>query len=405
MTQATITQCVLLVGGKGTRLGSLTTATPKPLLPCGDRPFLAWLLREFLRFGVTDFLLLTGHLSGAVEQAVADLQAGLPKPARISISREPVPAGTAGALHHARGLLHERFLLSNGDLLFDANLAALLAAGRADGPDVLGRLMLRRQRDVSRYGTVALEGDRVTGFRSSGGSGVINAGIYLLNRDLVDRVGPEASLEADILPVLAAEGRLRGTICDGYFRDIGIPTDYGAAQAEIPALLRRRALFLDRDGVLNIDHGYVGSRERFEWTPGARDAIRMATSLGWHVFIVTNQSGVARGYYTEGDVRALLDWIADQARAAGGTVDDARFCPYHPEAAVEQYRMLHHWRKPEPGMILDLIEAWELDPARCIMVGDQQSDMDAARAAGVAGRLFGGGPLTEFLRPLLQDRA
>lgn len=167
----------------------------------------------------------------------------------------------------------------------------------------------------------------------------------------------------------------------------------------------RKALFLDRDGVLNIDHGFVATRERFEWVDGALDAIRYATRAGWHVFIVTNQSGVARGYYTEDAVRDLLAWIGDQARAAGGRIDDVRFCPFHPEATLDAYRQAHPWRKPLPGMLLDLILAWDLDPALAVMVGDQDTDMQAAAAAGVAGHLFPGGNLLTFLRPILDGFA
>ena len=403
MHQATVTQCAVLVGGLGTRLGSLTASTPKPLLTCGDRPFLAWLLREFVRFGVTDFLLLTGHLSDRVAAAVAAIQAALPCPARIDISEEPFRAGTGGAVFHARDKLHERFLLCNGDSLLDCNLANLLAAA-ADDDAVTGRMLLRALPDASRYGVVALEGDRVTGFRERpppGAAGVINAGIYLFNHRLFDALSPACSLEAEVMPRLAAAGSLRGTIGGGYFRDIGVPEDFARAQTEIPALLRRRALFLDRDGVLNVDHGYVGTRAQFEWMPGALDAIRHATQAGWHVFVVTNQSGVARGFYDEPAVRALLAWTADEARRAGGTIDDARYCPFHEAATVPAYRQASDWRKPAPGMLLDLIRAWELDPARCVMIGDQPTDMAAAEAAGVAGHLFSGGNLLEFVRPIL----
>ena len=137
---------------------------------------------------------------------------------------------------------------------------------------------------------------------------------------------------------------------------------------------------------------------------GALDAIRYATESGWHVFIVTNQSGVARGMYPEETVRDLLDWIADQARAAGGTIDDSRFCPFHPDGLLDAYRQAHPWRKPLPGMLIDLIVRWELDPSRAVMIGDQQTDMQAAAAAGVAGHLFDGGNLQSFLRPLLANQ-
>jgi D,D-heptose 1,7-bisphosphate phosphatase len=408
MNQATVTQCAVLVGGLGTRLGALTATTPKPILPCGGRPFLFWLLREFVRFGVTDFLLLTGHLSTEIERAAADIQAALPRPVRITLSEEPIRAGTGGAVYHARAQLQDRFLLCNGDSLFDCNFANLLADAVGDGPEVTGRIVLRHLDDASRYGVVETEQDRVTAFRERpppGASGTINGGIYLFNTTLIPHLTPACSLESDILPALAQAGRLRGTLGQGYFRDIGVPDDFARAQTEIPALLRRKALFLDRDGVLNHDHGYVGSRDRFDWVDGALDAIRHATQSGWHVFIVTNQSGVARGHYDEAAVHGLLDWIGDEARRTGGTIDDARYCPYHPDATIETYRQVHPWRKPLPGMLLDLIEQWELDPASAIMIGDQDTDMRAAEAAGVTGHLFRGGNLLHFLRPILDKPA
>ena len=406
MRTVTVRQCAVLVGGLGTRLGALTADTPKPLLPCGDRPFLAWLLREFIRFGVEEFVLLTGYRASDVEKSVRSLSALLPRPVRIVISEEPARAGTGGALYHARELLDERFLLCNGDSLFDCNLAQLLSA--EDAPDVIGRMMLRRVDDASRYGVVGSDGDRITAFSARSAeraAGLINAGIYLLDRRVVDELKPVCSLESDILPRLATQGALRGTTGDGYFRDIGIPDDFARAQEEIPHLLHRRALFLDRDGVVNIDHGYVGSRDRFEWTSGALDAIRMATDSGWHVFVVTNQSGVARGHYDEAAVQALHDWMTDEVRGAGGTIDDIRYCPFHEDAVIPAYRRASDWRKPGPGMLLDLIRAWELDTTRCMLVGDQPTDMAAAEAAGIRGFRFLGGNLAEFVRPLIQEFA
>jgi D-glycero-D-manno-heptose 1,7-bisphosphate phosphatase len=404
----TVSQCAVLVGGLGTRLGDLTASTPKPLLPCGDRPFLFWLLREFSRYGVTDFLLLTGHLSAEIKREAAEIQASLPRLARITLSEEPIRAGTGGAVFHARDKLQERFLLCNGDSLFDCNFANLLADACDDGPEVTGRIVLRHLPDASRFGVVDVEGDRVTAFRErppAGTGGTINGGIYLFDRSLVDRLQPACSLEADVLPQLARAGRLRGTLAEGYFRDIGVPDDLIRAQTEIPALLRRKALFLDRDGVVNVDHGYVGSRDRFEWVDGALEAIRYATQSGWHVFVVTNQAGVAHGYFDEVAVQDLLDWVGDEARRAGGTIDDARYCPYHPEAAREAYRQMHPWRKPLPGMLLDLISHWELDPAKAVLIGDKESDMQAARAGGVTGYLFRSRNLLSFLRPILDKHA
>ncbi len=302
---ATIRQCAVLVGGLGTRLGELTATTPKPMLTCGDRPFLAWLLRELIRFGVEDVLLLTGYKSQAVEAALPELRSALPKPIRITCATEPPGAGTGGALFHARDRLAERFLLCNGDSWLDFNLARLLADAARDSAEVVGRMTLHRRDDASRYGVVRTDGDRVTAFRERpepGQAGTINAGIYVFDRRVLDDVAPVCSLERDVMPKLAARGMLRGTVGGQggatYFIDIGIPADLARAQTELPARLHRRALFLDRDGVINLDHGWVGTRERFAFVPGALDAIRMAADAGFHVFVVTNQSGIARGSTT-----------------------------------------------------------------------------------------------------------
>lgn len=397
-----IKQCAVLVGGLGTRLGSLTAETPKPMLTVGDRPFLAWLLREVVRYGIDDILLLTGHHSAVIQSELRALQDRLPKRVTLTISEEPVRAGTGGALFHARELLQDHFLLLNGDSLFDCDLTPALAM--REDPGVLGRLMLRRVADASRYGVVELQGDRLAAFKErpdAGAPGLINGGVYCLSRNIIARTSAVCSLERDVLPGLAQDGSLRGTESEGWFIDIGIPPDFDRAQHELPRRLIRPALFLDRDGVCNVDHGWVGTRERFDWIPGAKAAIRLAHIRGWHVFIVTNQSGVARGLYDEAAVQTLHGWMQGEALAAGGTIDDVRYCPYHPDAVAPEYRRTSSWRKPEPGMILDLLRVWELEPARCIMVGDQPSDMAAAKAAGVAGHIFPGGNLASFVRPIL----
>ena len=405
MSASELRQCVILVGGLGTRLGALTAQTPKPVLRCGDRPFLAWLLRELQRWGFEEAVLLTGHLSDTLRASVAELQQDLPRPMHIVFSEEPERAGTGGALHHARALLDERFLLCNGDSWLDTNLAPLLAAETGEG--IVGRILLRHLDDVSRYGVVSHDGDVVTGFveRQAPGeppaAGDINAGIYVFDRRVLDHVQPVCSLERDVMPALAAAGKLRATVGAGYFIDIGIPADLARAQTELPARLHRRALFLDRDGVINVDHGYVGSVERFRFVDGALAAIARATQAGWHVFVVTNQSGIARGFYDEAAVRALHHWLRGQVQAALGTIDDFRYCPHHEDAVIETYRKPCHWRKPAPGMLLNLLARWQVDPAHCVMVGDQPTDMAAAAAAGVAGFRFTGGNLDDFVAPLL----
>jgi D-glycero-D-manno-heptose 1,7-bisphosphate phosphatase len=165
------------------------------------------------------------------------------------------------------------------------------------------------------------------------------------------------------------------------------------------------AVFLDRDGVLNVDHGYVHDPADLEWIPGVREAIGLLAGAGIKVLVVTNQSGVARGYFDEAAVHRLHAVMRDTLRAAGGDVTAFYHSPFHADAVIEAYRHPDHpTRKPNPGMILAGLADHHLDPARCVLIGDSPSDVEAARRAGVEGFLFPGGDLLAFMRRTLGDR-
>jgi D-glycero-D-manno-heptose 1,7-bisphosphate phosphatase len=145
----------------------------------------------------------------------------------------------------------------------------------------------------------------------------------------------------------------------------------------------RRALFLDRDGVINVDHAYVHKQESFEFIEGIFELTRMARELGYLVFVVTNQAGIGRGYYSEEDFLVLTDWMKVQFAARGAAIDAVYFCPYHPQHGVGSYRRESSMRKPAPGMLLQARDEFEIDMAHSVMVGDKRTDMLAGAAAGV----------------------
>lgn len=170
-----------------------------------------------------------------------------------------------------------------------------------------------------------------------------------------------------------------------------------------PAL--RPIAFFDRDGVLNRDTGYVHRIDTLEWVEGAFEAMAMLRQAGYRVVVVTNQSGVARGFYREEDVRTLHDWMADQIDRLGGHIDAFYYCPYHPEAADPAYREDHPDRKPRPGMLLKALKRFPADLERSFMIGDQATDMQAAQAAGVSGHLFTGGRLDHLVDQVLGQKS
>jgi D-glycero-D-manno-heptose 1,7-bisphosphate phosphatase len=375
---------------------------PKPLLDVAGRPFVDVLVGQALRRGFTDLLLLAGHAADVVQTYAEALRGRLPADARVTVSVEPEPLGTGGGLRHAADHLADQFLLLNGDTWFDFNWLAML---NAPGPALAARPVPA----ADRYETLEMAADgRVARFVPRGataGNVLINGGVYRLDKADILRFGPKFSIESDLLPQLVAEHRLHAIVRDGYFIDIGVPESYREAQDAIPRHRRRPALFLDRDGVINHDDRYVGSPDRLRWMDGAAAAIRLANDLGLHVFVFTNQAGVAKGHHSEADVQALHRWMAAQLRQVGAHVDDWRYCPFHVDATMPGYASAHPWRKPAPGMLIDLMAQWPVDRARSLMVGDQPSDLAAAAAAGIASLHFTGGNLHDALAPRLAAMA
>ena len=161
------------------------------------------------------------------------------------------------------------------------------------------------------------------------------------------------------------------------------------------------AVIFDRDGVLNRDVGYAFRPEQIAWVEGAMAAVKAVNDAGLYAFVATNQSGVARGYYTEADVEALHVWMNGELAQHGAHIDAFAFCPHHEAGTVAGYDRACDFRKPGPGMILSLLRRFPVDPARALMIGDSPSDVAAAKAAGIAGVLFTGGSLADALAPHL----
>jgi D-glycero-D-manno-heptose 1,7-bisphosphate phosphatase len=379
------------------------------LLPVAGRPFVEHLLQEVSRYGFRKATLLAGRFGDQVRatydgQVIFDLA--------VDVVVEPSPMGTGGALAFAaaEARLDPEFLLMNGDSWIDMDLVRLVRnweAARTERPGTRAQLLLQTVPDAARYGTVTATDGLVTVFQekspeSANRPGQINAGVYVLDRTILKDVPSDrvTSLETDILPKLVADGRVVSILAPegSYFIDIGLPDTYLRADEELMRHRRRPAIFLDRDGTLNVDRGYTHKITDLSWQPDARQAVKYANDAGYYVFVVTNQAGVARGLYQESDVIAFHAEMQSQLYEIGAHVDAFEWCPFHVDGTVAAYRQDSRRRKPSPGMIEDLVDVWPVDMSRSLLIGDSPDDMKAAEAAGLVGIRYTGGSLLDLVQ-------
>ena len=387
-----LTQAVFLLGGEVAGPCGAQRRTSEVLRKVGGVPFIRRLLDEVARFGISDMVLLARGEAGALEPFLAD---NFDRPYRIRAVVVPEQAGDGASLRCADDRLDRRFFLFSGHSFFDINLLDLALAAKSFPVT----LALERLADTGRRGSFTNVGGRIMRFRpptECSGPGLVDAGIRVIERSIlaeIDHLG--TSLERNIFPTLIASGRMAGKAYRSRSWDVDAPGD-------LASHLRRPALFLDRDGVINVDIGYPHRPDQILWVEGALDAIRLANDRGYLVNVITNQAGIARGYYSEETVQSLHAWMQQRFVEAGAHVDRFFYCPHHPQASVAAYRAVCECRKPAPGMLL-LALAGDVRREASLLVGDKASDIEAARRAGITGFLFHGGDLREFVDPLLRD--
>ena len=165
--------------------------------------------------------------------------------------------------------------------------------------------------------------------------------------------------------------------------------------------MKLKAAFFDRDGVLNVDKSYLYKIEDLEWIDGAKEALAYLTQQGYTVFVVTNQSGIARGYYTMDDMNKLHDFMVQQVAAAGGKIEKFYYCPHLPEGKIAEYAVECDCRKPKPGLILRAFEEYDINKDAAFLIGDKPRDVESAEAAGIKGYLFSSGNLLNFVKEIV----
>ncbi|MCX6939021.1 MAG: HAD-IIIA family hydrolase [Verrucomicrobia bacterium] len=398
-----IQQAVILCGGRGTRLGALAKAVPKPMLPVGGRPVLEQIIEVLAAAGVRRFLLAAGYQGEVIAEYFSGRRAG---GLLIETHIETAALGTAGAVRALAGRLDEQFVLAYGDVFLDFDARALLAAHERERP--LATLLARASdhpwdSDL----LVADEEGRVSEFvhgREPGRryANLANAAAQVLAREVLDFVpeGRAVDFGAEVYPKVVAAGkavRVHELEPEGFVKDMGTPERLAAVEAyleERAAAAAARAapgpvrtVLLDRDGVLTPDLGPGARAADLSLLPGVGEALARLRRRGLRCVVVTNQPGVARGLITEVEVEAAHERLRALAVAAGGEIAAIFHCPHHPETqhgeGVAELRRGCRCRKPAPGLIFRAWREAGVELAGAVMVGDREVDVRAGRAAGV----------------------
>ncbi len=379
---------MVLAGGLGTRLRSVVHDRCKPMALVEGEPFLARVLDQLAAAGCRRAILCTGHHGEQLERELGPEHGGL----ELVYSREHSPLGTAGALRQALPMLgeDEAVLVLNGDSYVDCDLAAFVAQARARTAPA--SLLAVHVPDAGRYGRVTVDATGVvTAFvekqapppAQGSVAGLISAGVYWLDRCLLathTTAGP-CSLERDVLPRLLG-GQLTAQIVGGGFLDIGLPEAYASAAAFFAQCDQRRQrprkglLVVDRDGTLIAERHYLADPRDVELLPGVVEGLRAFANHGYDLAIVTNQSGIGRGYFDETTLTAIHDELRRQLGLAGITIQGIWFCPHRPDEGCA-------CRKPAPQLLERAMQELGYTPEQCLVVGDKACDIELGGRSGV----------------------
>ena len=380
-------QCVILIGGKGSRLGEITKNFPKPMLNIDEKPFLIHLINQIKIFGFSEVLLLAGHSSSVVEEY---FKKNIIKNISIKIITEDSPLGTGGALLNAYEHLDDTFFLMNGDSIIDGNWLSILE--NLDAQNDVSMALIKKD-NCSRYGSVKIKNNKVIEFEEktvSNQAGYINGGIYCIKKHILKNLAVNnLSFENDILFQLVKDKRVSGSEVKGYFIDIGTPESLKEAN-NADWIYEKRAVIFDRDGTLNVDHGYTHKISDLVWMSGAISLIRHLNDLNYLVFVATNQAGIAKGKYKENDMHIFHSEMQNQLHKNGAHIDGFFFCPYHKDGIIPEYSIDSQDRKPNIGMLSDIASAWNLKKNNMLLVGDRDSDIQCAKNFGIKSIKYNG---------------
>ena len=409
-------KALIMAGGKGTRIASVRSDIPKPMIPVLGKPILEYQIERLKAAGITDITLITGHLGNAIRNYFGD---GSAFGVSIIYFEETYPLGTAGALFKME-LPDEDFILLNGDIIFDIDFERLVSFHRERGALASlvshpndhpfdSSLLVTEILSPETPGGLPVETGRVTAWLTKEDPreyyrNRVNAGIAVLSPELISYTRPvlvprhpenpdKIDLDRDVLRPAISTGRIFAYDTPEYIKDMGTPERLSEVERDI-ALGRvsarnlankQKAVFLDRDGTLNRHVGFLSDPSLFELLPGAAEAVKKIHEAGYLAIVVTNQPVIARGECSFEGLRLIHNKMETLLGREGAFLDAIYYCPHHPDSGFEgerlEYKRVCDCRKPAPGLLFQAVRDFNIDLSNSIMIGDGPADEAAGRAA------------------------
>lgn len=404
---------VIMAGGRGTRITSVASDIPKPMIKIGEKPVLEHELECLRSQGFTDIIITVSHLGHIIMDYFGDGSkvspaTGKPFGVHIDYYFEKEPLGNAGALFKIKEKLTEEFLLLNADALFDVDFnrfvdyhrqhgaLVTLFAHANDHPYDSGLLVVDKDNYVQQW--LTKEDTRPQYYRN-----IVNGGLHVLSPKVLDVEinTPKVDLDRQILKPLAGTGKMLCYNSPEYAKDMGTPERYYAACADYKSGKiqgknlhnKQKAIFLDRDGTINKYVGYLRTPEQFELLEGAGEAIRKINLSGYLAIVVTNQPVIARGEVTVDGLQQIHNKMETMLGKEGAYLDGVYYCPHHPDKGfageVEELKIVCECRKPKAGLLLQAAKDFNIDLSQSWMIGDSENDVLAGKNAGCKTALIG----------------
>lgn len=395
-------KAVILAGGFGSRMGDISKTIPKPMTHVCGKPVLQHQIEALCKEGIRDFIIVVGHLHNIIEEFFSD---GSDFGVKITYFREDTPLGTAGALFRLG--LDEDFLLCNGDLLFDFCLEDMVSFHKQK--NALATLFVHP--NTHPFDSVLIKAD-INGLvteiieknnKPAHYANLCNAGIQIISPDLLKlcHFSSKADLDKDVIKPNVNTRRIFAYKSAEYVHDMGTPERLTSAERDfslgIVASKHRRnkqkAIFVDRDGTLNVHKGFITRPEDIELLPGAAQAVAKLNTMGYLVIIATNQPVIARGECTEETLRDIHDKLETLLGKEGAFIDEIYYCPHHPDRGfdgeIAELKISCNCRKPEPGLLLNAAKDFNIDLTSSYMAGDSMRDVIAGQKAGCTSVFIG----------------